>query len=232
MLPPEMELQDPKAKDWPLIPADVYHTEITNIEYKEIDNRWKKEPTDPDKKQIMNFEFTIIEEGPYYGRKMWKQMAPIKPYPPQQSGKESWVYRLASAMAGHAITRGEADKYGTSDINDFYHRQVRITVSETAPKDNGKRYNNLDSFLSTKQQLPPFDVNKVPKENQPEPKPDATPTAATASTGYDKFKEAHDNIGAPKSQAAVNSEPPVAPDIAQSAAQMAGEDINVEDIPF
>jgi hypothetical protein len=61
MLPPEMELQEPQSKEWPLIPADVYQTEITNIEYKEIDNRWKKEPTDPDKKQIMNFEFTIIE---------------------------------------------------------------------------------------------------------------------------------------------------------------------------
>ena len=102
-----MELQEPKAKEWQLIPADVYQTEITNIEYKEIDNRWKKDPSDPDKKQIMNFEFTIIEEGPHYGRKMWKQMAPIKPYPPQQSGKESWVYRLASAMAGHASPKAK-----------------------------------------------------------------------------------------------------------------------------
>jgi hypothetical protein len=135
-------------------------------------------------------------------------------------------------MAGHPISKGEADKYMSSDINDFYHRQVRITVSETAPKDNGKRYNNIDSFLSAKQQLPPFDVNKVPKENQPEPKPDTAHTTENAPTGFDKFKEAHDNIGTPKSQAAVNPKPPVAPDIAESAAQMAGEDISVEDIPF
>jgi hypothetical protein len=226
MLPTDMELQEPQGKEWPLIPADVYQTEITNIEYKEVDNRWKKEPTDPDKKQVMNFEFTIIEEGPNYGRKLWKQMAPIKPYPPTQSGKESWVYRLASAMAGHAITKGEADKYGTSDINDFYHRQVRITVSESAPKDNGKRYNNIDSFLSAKQQLPPFDVNKVPKENQPEPKPE------TASTGYDKFKATAQGIGTGNRPAQSQNEPPVAPDIAEAAQQMAAEDISVENIPF
>jgi hypothetical protein len=226
MLPPDMPLQEPQAKEWPLIPADVYQTEITNIEYKEIDNKWKKEPTDPDKKQIMNFEFTIIEEGPHYGRKMWKQMAPIKPYPPSQSGKESWVYRLASAMAGHAITRGEADKYGSSDINDFYRRQVRITISESAPKDNGKRYNNIDSFLSAKQQLPPFDVNKVPTENQPEPK------AETATPGYDSLKAVADKLSPKKDAPEGQNEPPVAPDIAESAEQMADEDISVEDIPF
>lgn len=215
-----MELQEPKTKEWSLIPADVYQTEITNITYKEVDNtRWKKKPTDPDKKQVMEFEFTIIEEGQHYGRKLWKQMAPIKPYPPT-GGKETWVYRLASAMAGHSITRAEADKYGSSDINDYSHRQVRITVSETAPKDNGKRYNNIDSFLPAKTQLRVFDANKVPKENQPE--------AKNEPTGYDKAKEVANSLPGAKRA----STEQISPDIAEAAKAMENDDLSVEGIPF
>ena len=197
-----VELQEPQTKEWPLIPADVYQVEITDIEYKEVDNKWKQKTTDPDKKQVMVFEFTIIEEGPHYGRKMWKQMAPIKPYPPD-GGKETWVYKLASALAGHAITRGEADKFTTSDVNGFIHRQVRMTLSESAPKENGKRYNNIDSFLSVKSDLPLFDEKKVPN--------------ASAPSGYEKAKEVASNLPA--------ANPP-------SALENSSSDMGVAGIPF
>jgi hypothetical protein len=77
------------------------------------------------------------------------------------------VYRIASAIAGHPISREEADHYSAQTINDFFHSQIRITVSVTAPKENGKQYNNIDGFLTIKQPLPLFDEKKVPKENQP-----------------------------------------------------------------
>jgi hypothetical protein len=173
MLPTDMELQSPQTKEWPLIPEDVYQTEITNIEYKVEPNRFKQKDTDPDEVQRMNFEFTIIEEGPYYGRKVWQKMAPIKPYPPQGKGKSTWVYRLASAMEGHSITKDEADRYSTSNINGYIHRQVRVTVKHSAPNAQGKQYSNVESFLSIKSELPPFDENKVPKENQPDKPVDA-----------------------------------------------------------
>ena len=173
----------------------------------------------------MNFEFTIIEEGQHYGRRMWKQMAPIKPYPPTGS-RESWVYRIASALAGHPITRAEADKFTTSDINGYIHQQVRITISESAPKENGKRYNNLDSFLSVKQQLPLFDETKVPKENQPEPKNEVS--------SYERLKATAESLNMTKQpateQITANTEK-IASDIQEMAEQMADEDI-AEDIPF
>jgi hypothetical protein len=66
----------------------------------------------------------------------------------------------------------------------------------------------------------------VPKENQPKPKPENAPR------GFDKFKEAAQNLPGTKVSSQGQNEPPVAPDIAESSAQMAGEDISVEDIPF
>jgi hypothetical protein len=35
-----------------------------------------------------------------------------------------------------------------------------MTISESAPKENGKLYNNIDSFLSVKTELPLFDEKK------------------------------------------------------------------------
>lgn len=220
-LPDNMELSTPQGKEWPLIPADVYQAEITDIEYKEIDNRWKQKPEDPDKKQVMNFEFTIIEEGPHYGRKLWQRMSPVKPYPPRQNGKETWVYRIATALAGHSITKAEADKFTSSDINGYIHRQVRITVSESAPNESGKRYNNIDGFLPAKGQLPPFDEKKVPKENQPA-KTEAT--QGQPQSGLDKARAVAESL--PRGNQAGTGQNLDVPE------NMPPVDIDVSDIPF
>jgi hypothetical protein len=223
-LPDNVELQDPQTKEWPLIPADVYQAEITDIEYKAEPNRYKKYDTDPDEKQYMNFTFTIIEEGPLYGRKVWQKMSMIKPYPPKQNGKATWVYRLATAMAGHPITKGEADKFTSSDINDYIHRQVRVNIIQSAPDNNGKVWNNIDGFMTAKQQLPPFDEKKVPKENLADPVPAAQPATLAPL---------------PESAQPVAQAPEVSP--AKSAmqrgmekhqVQQSADDIDVSDIPF
>lgn len=218
MLPADYELESPQAKAWPLIPQDVYQCEVTKIEHKLEPNRWKKEATDLDEKRVMVFEFTIIEEGAHYGRKLWQKMAPVKPYPPQSGGKESWVYRLASAMEGHSITRGEADKFGSSNINDYIHRQVRVTVKHSAPNAQGKQYSNVESFLGAKTQLPPFDEKKVPKENQAEPK---------EGKSFRDVVSTHVPHIVPPSDDPTNGEPNLMVNDAKPH-----EDIGVEDIPF
>jgi hypothetical protein len=219
-LPEDLELQTPQQKDWPILPADVYQTEITDIEYKEIDNRWKKEPTDPDKKQVMNFEFTIIEEGEHYGRKLWQMMAPTKPLPPKASGKASWIWRIASALAGHALTYEEGEKYTTSDVNGFIHRQIRMTVTQSEPKADGKQYNNIESFVAVKQQLPPFDPEKVKSDEKPnEPEAPKQPP-----TGYEKFKSVANNLPGTNSASAGQNE-------ALVGAEEDGE-VDPDSIPF
>lgn len=210
MLPDTMELQSPQTKVWPPIPPDVYQTEITNIEYKVEKNIYKEREPDPakkasmsDEKQFINFEFTIIEIGPHYGRKVWQKMSPVKPYPPSNNGKETWVYRLACAMEGHPMTRDEADRYAASNINGYIHGQLRVTVKNVLSKDGSKTYNNVESFLPIKSSLPLFDENRVPKENQPE---------AKTQSGYDKFKSAAENL--PKGE--INTD----------------DEVKVDDIPF
>jgi hypothetical protein len=234
MLPPDLELPTKQTKEWPLIPADIYQTEITNIEYKTEQNRYKEREKDPvkkakmpDEKQVMNVEFTIIEDGEWYGRKLWQKMTPMKPYPPQVKGKESWVYRLASAMEGHPIESSEADYFTAQNINDYIHGQVRVTVKHSAPDANGKVWNNVDSFLSAKKQLPAFDPAKVPTENQPA----EAKGSDNQASGYDKFK-ARGQSFAPAEKTTEEDEEYVSPDVAELAEQMQSDDVNVDDIPF
>lgn len=171
MLSDSFELDTPQKKEWPLIPADVYQIQLTNIEEKIEPYRFKEHATEPDEVKRINFEFAIIEDGPNYGRRLWQKMAPVKPYQPTGKGKETWMYRLASAFEGHPIQREEADLFGAANLNSYLNRQLRITVKHSAPNASGKQYANVDSFLPVKTMLPPFDEAKVPKENQAGPKP-------------------------------------------------------------
>ena len=216
-LPDNMELDTPQTKEWPLIPANVYQAEITDIEYKSEPNRWKKYATDPDEKRIMKFEFTIINEGPNYGRKVWQKMSMVKPTPPKGSSKGSWIYKLATALAGHPITKELADRYTSSDINGFIHRQVKIFVIQ-APGRDGKVWNNIDAFIPVDQQLPPFDKNRVSKENQPtEPEqPQPAQPAAQAAPAKTSSARAAMQRGMEKHQ----------------HQQESADDIEIEDIPF
>lgn len=212
-LPDNLELQTPQTKDWPVMPADIYQCEITDIEYKEIDNKWKQKPDDPDKKQVMNFEFTVIEEGEHYGRKLWQMMAPTKPLPPKSNGKASWIWRIASALAAKPLTYDEGESYTTSDINGFIHQQIRVVVSQSEPKADGKQYNNIDGFLPVKQKLPLFDEKKVTNE------------AATKAVRQDPVTSPADEVSPAKAAMQRGMEK-------HQAQQEMDDEINVEDIPF
>jgi hypothetical protein len=230
MLPDNAQLDTPQTKEWPVIPNDIYQCEITDVEYKTEPNKWKEKDTDPDTKNVMNFVFTIIEPGEFYGRKLFKKMAAIKPYPPSGSSKGSTIYKLAVAMEGHAITKDEADGFGPRNINDYVHQQVRIHTVPSEPKADGKVWSNIEGFLSVKQQLPPFDPNKVQENSQPAV--ETPPQANSATPGFDKFIASKDTIlGAKPVAEAQNDGIEVAPDIAEEAARMAA-DIDVSDIPF
>lgn len=179
MLSENFKLETPAKKTWSLIPEDMYQVEITNLEEKVEPNKWKERPTDPDEKRYINFEFTIIEEGELYGRRLWQKMSPVRPYPPYGNGKATLLYRLTSAIAGHAFTREEADSFGIKEVNDFAGKQLRVTVKHSVPNAQGKQFANIEGFLAVKAILPVYDETKVPAQNKPE-----------EPSGYDKFKEA------------------------------------------
>ncbi len=188
----------PDKKDWPLIPEDVYQVQITDLTAEQSEYNGEK-------KDVFKFEFTIIEDGPYYGRKLWKKGVRTVPIP-YSSGKNPLTWKVASAVAKHALTEEEGKNYTAVHMNALIGKQVRIGVSISAPKPDGKQFNNVESFFAVKAALPPFDEKKVKKEA-----PTATPAQRPVS-----------NMQLPTASEEINEHP--------SEVEM-GE-VNPDDIPF
>jgi hypothetical protein len=160
----------PEKKVWPLIPEDVYQVQITDLTAEVSEFKGEK-------KDVFKFEFTIIEDGAYYGRKLWKKGVQTVPIP-YASGKNPLTWKVASAVAKHPLTEEEGKAYTAAAMNAMIGKQIRINVTVTAPKDDGKQFNNVESILSAKQELPAFDESKVKKDEPATPATPAKPTPA------------------------------------------------------
>lgn len=196
-----VELKAPEKKVWSLIPEDVYQAQITDIS--EDVSEFKGE-----KKEVFKFEFTIIEPGAHYGRKLWKNGSRVAPCP-SSTGKAPLTWKVASAVLKHPLTEEEGKSFTVKDLNALIDQQIRINVSVTPPKD-GKQYNNVEAFLMAKELLPAFDEAKV-KQDAPAPVAKLTPADIVAQASQGKFT------------------PHTAPQ-AQEAVEV--DDISVEEIPY
>jgi hypothetical protein len=184
----DVELKTPEKKDWPLIPEDVYQVEITDLTAEESDYMGQK-------KEVFKFEFTIIEDGEHYGRKLWKRGSRVSPIP-YKNGKNPLTWRVASAVAKHALTEEEGKAYIIDDMNALIGKQLRVTVSVTEPKPDGKQYNNVDSFLPAKGNAPAFDESRVKKDEPAAPhKPTPAEIVEKASGGKFKPSEPDEDDG-------------------------------------
>ena len=111
---------------------------------------------------MFKFEFTLIEPGEHYGRKLWKRGTRVSPIP-FSNGKNPLTWKVASAVAKHPLTEDEGKAYTIEMMNGLIRKQLRVGVTVTPPKD-GKQYNNVESFFQSKADLPPFDEAKVKKD--------------------------------------------------------------------
>lgn len=168
-------MKTPEKKDWPVIPEDVYQVEITDLTAEEAE--WKGQ-----KKDVFKFEFTIIEDGAYYGRKFWKKGSRVSPCP-SDNNKAPLTWKVASAVLKHSLTKDEGKSFTIAQMNNLIGKQLRVGVTVTAPKEDGKQYNNVESFFMVKGDLPVFDEKKVVKTEPAKP----TPAEIVAQASGGKF---------------------------------------------
>lgn len=221
---PSTKFEIPERKIYDAIPGDVYQVQVTDISEKLMPPYGKPfDIPDEEKETFINFEFTILDEGEYRGRKLWKAIRPVPPTPPEDSKfKPSWMYRFVSAINGMPMTYANGINWSADETNALIGKQLRVTVTKT---DKGeKSYNNITEVLPAKIQLEPIEAN-----NEPVPEPTSVAQNAPSETpGYDKLKSMAERLNV--SPASQNE--PVAPDIAETAQAMEDGEIDVRDIPF
>lgn len=158
----------PERKTFDAMPADMYQVQITDITEKLMPPYGKPfDIPDEEKEIFLNYEFTILDDGEYRGRKLWKTVRPVPPTPPEDAKfKPSWMWKIVSAVNGEAMSYANGINWGAEETNALIGKQLRLTVTKT---DKGeKSYNNITEVLPVKIQLEPIEANNEPADDKAE----------------------------------------------------------------
>lgn len=218
---PNKKYEMPERREFEAIPADMYQAQVTDITEKLKAPYGKPfDIPEEEKEEFLSFEFTILDEGEYRGRKLWKDLRPVPPTPPEGNFKPSLMFRVVSAIQGQPTVYANAVNWGGEETNALIGQQLRLIVTRTEKGD--KVYNNITEFLPVKQALEPVDTSNRPQQT-------TAHTPSNAPTGRDKFAGAASNLpGAKPPETPAEN---VAPDIQEYATQLE-QDVDVSDIPF
>lgn len=160
MITKPLNVAGAKAKEFELLPKDVYQVELQDVEVKE---QTKYQSTET--QEVLNFTFVVIEDGKYYGRKIWQTCSQVM----ANGKKQSNLYKVMAALEGREFTVEECvDPAFLNDeafMNGQVGKQLRLTIGQKVGEQSGKMKNFIDSFLPVKTLLPKFDKTKVVKED-------------------------------------------------------------------
>lgn len=152
MLNETFSMPKQEMKTFEPLPPSVYQCQLTDIDL--------KDGTDFSGNPAKNlaFVFTVIEEGEYYGRKLWMN-ASLKMC---GGTKQSNLYKILTDVTGKQFSKDEcatSDKWLTFVwLTSFIGSQNLMAVSQKAKQTGGMK-NVIDSILPVKSKLPAF----VPK---------------------------------------------------------------------
>src|SRR5205807_212404 len=138
---------------------------------------------------------------------LWKDVRPVSPTPSEGgSFKPSWMYKIASAIAGHPLSFAEGINWGPGETNALIGRQLRLIVNQTPKNAQGKAYNNITDVLPVEKDLEPLLADNVQTEGDhpieteeefegldqiaPPMSEGDEPEIEVPKTGYEKFKAA------------------------------------------
>ena len=146
-----------ESGDFEPLPRDVYTFELIDVE-EETRTKYQLD----EEEEVIKFTFACIEDGPYYGRRIWRRATP------KLSGgkKPSNLFSVLSGLTGKQYTREECKKpeliASPTHLNDLIGTQVRLSLGQKTSETTGKINNTIESFLPVKKKLPKFDPDKKP----------------------------------------------------------------------
>ena len=154
--------------DFENLPEDIYHVVIEDVNLEE-----RQVYQSQDVEEVLNFKFTILEEGPYLGQKVWKKIRPIL-NAGWDGGSPSDLYELwKSAMKVLPNQQQLENGLSGDEINGLIGEQLRVTVKiKTSGK--GKEYNKIEGFMVAKSKLSapklkskePGEIKKLETKNE------------------------------------------------------------------
>lgn len=150
----DFKIETVEKKEFPPMPEDMYQVQLLDITEKFVDSKFKPGT----KERLLSFQFTILDEGPYRGRNIWRNNVPSQLW--ESSKGKNLLYRITEAIIMRPFTEAEAKNMTSTFINKLIGFQCRIVVKNTIGADK-KVWNNIESFLPKKEQLRPLTPEEV-----------------------------------------------------------------------
>lgn len=168
-LPSDYKLQTPEKKQFDPLPEDTYQAAIRKIELLKDQPVYQKPNEFEDQ---LEFEFEVIEEGQYKGRKLWQKVRPVMTAG-WSGGQPSWLYKLFCAVNNIKLNDEEAKATDANSINGMLGKQVRLIVKQK-PDSKGNVWNRITDMLPVKAQI--ATDNTLPMDTPPDDVPPPMPS--------------------------------------------------------
>lgn len=142
-------------REFDLLPKDVYQVEVMDVE--SIQEKAYQSDEIVDK---FKFTFVIIEDGKYYGRRLWKNTTT------KFSGgkKPTGLFQVLSGVLQKEFSKEESENPASWMTLEFFNsligRQVRLSISHKTSEETGKTKEVIESYLPVKTQLPAYSKEK------------------------------------------------------------------------
>jgi len=158
MLPANHKFPVREKKVYPPMPEDMYQVELFDIDMDTVVDKKTAE-----KREVMKFQFVVLDAGEYRGRSIWRNYVPT--YLWEVGNDKNALYQITKAMIQREMTPDEIHNFTSDKINMLVGFQCRVTtVNKTGTGLNAdKTYTNIDKFLPKKEALPKLTAEEKEK---------------------------------------------------------------------
>lgn len=169
-LPQDAQVNTGQAKEYaPIDPSEMYQVEISKVTLQ--DNPYYRpeaeKPEDRGSKYQLSCEFTILNDGEFAGRKLWRKTS-LSLMPMTRRGEPSILYKIVSAALAREMNWDEcvafADDIKTlmENINEtVIGKQVKVAIENVTNPETKKVRSNIKAFYPVKGEL------KAPVKEEP-----------------------------------------------------------------
>lgn len=161
-LPQDAVVNTGQAKEYaPIDPFEMYQVEITKVELR--DNPYYRpdaeKPEERGSKYQISFEFTILNEGEFAGRKLWRKTS-LSLMPMTRKGEPSILYKIVAAALNRSMDWDECSAYATdikylmNNLNDMVvGKQVKVAIENVTNPETKKVKSNIKAFYPVKEAM-------------------------------------------------------------------------------
>ncbi len=176
MLNPGYKFQIKEKKIYPPLPEDIYCVELFDIDMDTVVDKKSGE-----KRDVLKFQFVVLDAGEYRGRSIWKNYVPT--YLWEVGNDKNALYQITKAMIQRDMTLEEMMGFTSDKINMLVGFQCRVTTVNKVGTglNSDKTYTNIDKFLPKKEALPKLtdeEKEKATVKAKPEATESTMPTPA------------------------------------------------------